>query len=139
MPVHPRHSQKRIFDALRCFAALFAHEMALSSYLSASRFSCKHEICSQKGTSELGGTTKIKWNPVYGIPARAASRVSDRFRIAALRIQEVLLPVHPRHSQKRIFDALRCFAALFAHEMALPSYLSGRNKLKSPPISRRAF
>ncbi len=25
--------------------------------------------------------------------------------IAALRIQEVLLPVHPRHSQKRIFDA----------------------------------
>ena len=67
---------------------------------------------------------QLKWNPVYGIPARAASRISDKFQIAALRIQEVLLPVHPRHSQKRIFDALRCFAALFAHEMALPSYLS---------------
>ena len=32
---------------------IFAHEMALPSYLPGSRFSCKHEICSQKGTSEL--------------------------------------------------------------------------------------
>lgn len=37
----------------RCCAAVFAHEMALPSYLPGSRFSCKHEICSQKGTSEL--------------------------------------------------------------------------------------
>ena len=27
----------------------------------------------------------------------------------------------PRHSQKRLFEAFRCFAAAFAHEMALPS------------------
>ena len=66
---------------------IFAHKVALPSYLFGSRFSCKHEIYLQKGTSELGGTTKIKWNPVYGIPARAASRVSGRFQIAALRIQ----------------------------------------------------
>ena len=32
---------------------IFAHETALPSYLPGSRFSCKHEICSQKGTSEL--------------------------------------------------------------------------------------
>ena len=42
--VHPRHSQNRVFDALRCFAALFAHKMALPSYPSAFRFSCKHGI-----------------------------------------------------------------------------------------------
>ena len=39
-----RHSQKRIFDAFRCFAALFAHKMALPSYPSEFRFSCKHGI-----------------------------------------------------------------------------------------------
>mgnify|MGYP007026714820 FL=1 len=32
---------------------IFAHKMALPSYLLMSRFSCEHEICSQKGTSEL--------------------------------------------------------------------------------------
>ena len=32
---------------------IFAHETALPSYLPGGRFSCKHEICSQKGTSEL--------------------------------------------------------------------------------------
>ena len=44
---------KRIFDAFRCFAALFAHKMALPSVASAFRFSCKHGIGTQKGTSEL--------------------------------------------------------------------------------------
>ena len=42
-PVHPRHSQTRIFDAFRCFAAPFAHEAALPSWNPAGRFSCKHE------------------------------------------------------------------------------------------------
>ena len=42
--VHTRHSQKRIFDAFHCFAALFAHKMALPSYPSEFRFSCKHGI-----------------------------------------------------------------------------------------------
>ena len=51
--VHTSHSQKRIFDAFRCFAALFVHKMALPSYPSAFRFSCKHGIGTQKGTSEL--------------------------------------------------------------------------------------
>ena len=32
---------------------IFAHKMALPSYLFASRFSCEHKICLQKGTSEL--------------------------------------------------------------------------------------
>ena len=32
---------------------LFAHKVALPPYLFASRFSCEHEICLQKGTSEL--------------------------------------------------------------------------------------
>jgi len=49
----PRHSQKRIFDASRCFAALFAHEVALPSWHSANRFSYKHEICPQERSSEL--------------------------------------------------------------------------------------
>ena len=48
-----RHSQKRIFDASRCFAALFAHEVALPSWHSANRFSYKHEICPQERSSEL--------------------------------------------------------------------------------------
>ena len=30
---------------------------------------------------------------------------------------------YPHHSQNRTFDALRCFAAIFAHHMALPSYI----------------
>ena len=51
--VHSRHSQKRIFDAFRCFAALFAHKMALPLYPSEFRFSCKHGIWTQKDTSEL--------------------------------------------------------------------------------------
>ena len=51
--VHTHHSQKRIFDAFRCFAALFAHKMALPLYPSEFRFSCKHGIWTQKGTSEL--------------------------------------------------------------------------------------
>ena len=41
--VHTRHSQTRIFDAFRCFAAPFAHEAALPSWDPAVRFSCKHE------------------------------------------------------------------------------------------------
>ena len=32
---------------------IFAHKVALPSYLFVSRFSCEHEICLQKGTSEL--------------------------------------------------------------------------------------
>ena len=32
---------------------LFAHEMALPSYIHAGRFSCEHEICPQECTSEL--------------------------------------------------------------------------------------
>lgn len=32
---------------------IFAHEMALPSCLPGSRFSCKHEICCEEGTSEL--------------------------------------------------------------------------------------
>ena len=52
--VHPRHSQKRVFDAPRCFAAPFAHNMALLSSLPAGCFSCEHEISLQEGTSELG-------------------------------------------------------------------------------------
>ena len=42
-PVHPRHSQTRIFDAFRSCAAPFAHEAALPSWDYAGRFSCKHE------------------------------------------------------------------------------------------------
>ena len=32
---------------------MFAHEMALPSYIHAGRFSCEHEICPQECTSEL--------------------------------------------------------------------------------------
>jgi len=32
---------------------IFAHKVALPSYLFVSRFSCKHEICLQKGMGEL--------------------------------------------------------------------------------------
>jgi hypothetical protein len=49
----PRHSQKRIFDASRCFAALFAHEAALPSSIPMGSSSCKHEICPQERSSEL--------------------------------------------------------------------------------------
>ena len=51
--VHTRHSQNRAFSAFRCFAALFAHEMALPSHIHAGRFSCEHEICPQEYASEL--------------------------------------------------------------------------------------
>ena len=51
--VHPRHSQNRAFSALRCFAALFAHTLALPSCIHRDRFSCKHEICLHECTSEL--------------------------------------------------------------------------------------
>ena len=51
--VHTRHSQNRAFSAFRCFAALFAHEMALPSHIHAGRFSCEHEICPQEYACEL--------------------------------------------------------------------------------------
>ena len=38
---------------LCCFAAIFAHEMALPSYIYTGSFSCKHGICLHKRTSEL--------------------------------------------------------------------------------------
>ena len=71
-PVHPRHLQNRAireafcrrlyraFSAFCCFAAPLLRLqdamlifVALSTYIHANRFSCKHEICSQKYTSEL--------------------------------------------------------------------------------------
>ena len=45
------------FTALSALSAasqlIFAHEMALTSYIHAGRFSCEHEICPQECTSEL--------------------------------------------------------------------------------------
>ena len=38
---------------LCCFAAIFAHEMALPSYIYTGSFSCKHGICLHECTCEL--------------------------------------------------------------------------------------
>ena len=43
----------RIFEAFRCYAAPFAHRVALPSQLPVHRFSCEHGICAQKAASEL--------------------------------------------------------------------------------------
>ena len=43
----------RTFGALRCFAANFAHKMALRSCRHTGRFSCKPEICPYDGMAEL--------------------------------------------------------------------------------------
>ena len=43
---------------------------------------------------------QLKWNPVYGIPARAASRISDKFQIAALRIQAFLVVFSMKTTKK---------------------------------------
>ena len=37
----------------RCFAAPFAHKMALPSWFLVGRFSCEHGICPQETMSEL--------------------------------------------------------------------------------------
>jgi len=48
--VHPRHSQNASSMLPAASQLIFAHEMALSSCLPGSRFSCKHEICCEGAT-----------------------------------------------------------------------------------------
>ena len=49
-----RAIRKTALSALSAASQLiFAHEMALPSYIHAGRFSCEHEICPQECTSEL--------------------------------------------------------------------------------------
>ena len=46
--------RKTALSALSAASQLiFAHKMALPSYIHAGRFSCEHEICPQECTSEL--------------------------------------------------------------------------------------
>ena len=40
---------------------------------------------------------------------------------ATWELPHVSAPVSPRHSQKRIWDAIRCCAAIFAHKSGAPS------------------
>ena len=52
--VHPRHSQKRVFDAPRCFALLLLITWrSLRPFLQAD-FHASMKISLQEGTSELG-------------------------------------------------------------------------------------
>ena len=50
----PRHSQSLLMEGFTALSALsaasqliFAHKMALPTYIHAGRFSCEHEICPQ--------------------------------------------------------------------------------------------
>jgi len=57
-------------------------------------------------------------------PRHSQKRVCDALCCCAVFV--ICVPVgcetvHPRHSQKRVCDASRCCAAPFAHEAALPS------------------
>ena len=43
--VQTRHSQNRACSALRRFAPIFAHNLALSTTLYVSAKSCEHDLC----------------------------------------------------------------------------------------------
>ncbi len=116
---------------LRCFPLLrssfFAHETALPSYLPGSRFSCKHEICCEGATvhSRHSRKTHLRCFPLLRSSFLLMKWRSLRAFLAADFPASTKTccegaTVHSRQSQNASSMLPRCFAAHFAHEMALP-------------------
>lgn len=51
--VQSRHSQKRLCEAIRCYAAIFAHNLALSPWILKYSNSCKHDYPISEFMAEL--------------------------------------------------------------------------------------
>ncbi len=129
-----RHSQRRAYGALRRFATIFAHQMALpvpGRVPSSARAIRKVAPTALSVASRL--PLLIKWRSLCRAesPAQRAPFAKTRLRRSPS-LRDYLCSsngapcagpspqLSARHSQSRACGALRCFAATFAHQMALP-------------------